>query len=102
MHVEVEDVLPRLRAAVLAKVGSGRSQMLANDRREALGRQHDRSELVLLDIPDVHAMTSRDDERVTPGRRRLAQKRDNDVVGPHDLLRAPAGHDVAERTTLAH
>jgi hypothetical protein len=98
--MEVEDVLACERSRVLAQVDADGSELVAHDPGQSLGQLDGGGSLRRLDGPDVPPVGSGHDQRVAPGRRRLAQEREHVVARVDDFLLASAGDDLAERTGL--
>jgi len=101
MQVEVEDVLSCSRAVVLPQVDAGRAELVADDCGQHMRDGHGSGGLVRLDRPDVLPVRARDDQRVAPGRRRLAEKGDHPIVLVDPFLVTPPGDDVAEDARVA-
>src|SRR5436309_10963212 len=100
--MEVEDVLPGAAPRVLAEVDAYRAKFGALCGSDPMRRGRRRSCLLLRDRPQVSAMRAGNDEDMSPGRRRLAQKRHDGLVLVHDFLRAFRSNDPAKGATLFH
>ena len=80
MQVVVEDVLARGCTGNMVKPDSGRAEDVAQSARNVSSDQADRRERVVVDLPEVTAMSARYDERMASGRRGDVEERHNRVV----------------------